>query len=70
MKDDPTKPFKTIAAIVSSFLTAFIATNATDLPTWAVALATGVVAAIAVYLTPNPKVLAGPQDGGIAGPPV
>jgi hypothetical protein len=56
MKDDPTKPYKTIAAIVSAFLTSFIATNATDLPSWGVGLVTALVAAIAVYLTPNPKV--------------
>lgn len=56
MKDDPTKPYKTIAAIISAFLTSFLATNATDLPAWAVGLVTALVAAIAVYMTPNPKV--------------
>lgn len=56
VKDDPAKPWKTLAAIASAFLTSFIATNATDLPSWGVGLVTAVVAAIAVYLTPNPKV--------------
>jgi hypothetical protein len=58
VKDDPAKPWKTIAAIVSAFLTSFVATNATDLPAWGVGLVTAVIAAIAVYLTPNPKVAA------------
>jgi mono/diheme cytochrome c family protein len=56
MKDDPSKPYKMIAAIISAFLTSFIATNATDMPAWAIGLVTAAVAAIAVYLTPNPKV--------------
>jgi hypothetical protein len=56
VKDDPAKPWKTLAAILSAFLTSFITTNATDLPAWGVGLITAVVAAIAVYLTPNPKV--------------
>lgn len=54
--DDPTKPYKMYAAIVSAFITSFIATNATDLPNWAVGVATALVAAIAVFLVPNPKV--------------
>jgi hypothetical protein len=52
--DDKTKPYKAYAAIVSAFLSSFIATNATDLPTWGVGLVTAAVAAIAVYVTPNP----------------
>jgi hypothetical protein len=56
MKDDPSKPYKMIAAIVSAFLTSFLATNATDMPPWAVGLVTALVAAIAVFMTPNPKV--------------
>jgi hypothetical protein len=51
---DPKRPYKTYAAIVSAFLTSFIATNSTDLPSYAVGLLTAAVAAIAVYLTPNP----------------
>lgn len=57
VKDNPAKPWKMIAALVSAFVTSFLATNATDLPSWAVGLLTALVAAIAVYLTPNPKVL-------------
>lgn len=49
-----TKPYKAYAAIVSAFLSSFIATNATDLPTWGVGLVTAAVAALAVYITPNP----------------
>lgn len=56
MEDDPKKPYKMYAAIVSAFLTSFIATNASDLPSWAVGLITALVAAIAVYMVPNPKV--------------
>lgn len=56
MKDDPTKPYKMIAAIVSAFLTSFLTTSATDMPAWAVGLVTALIAAIAVYLVPNPKV--------------
>lgn len=56
MKDDPSKPYKAIAAIVSAFLASFLTTNATDMPSWAVGLLTAAVAAIAVYLVPNPKV--------------
>lgn len=55
-KDDPTKPYKMYATIVSAFLTSFIATNATDLPGWAVGVITAVVSAISVYITSNPKV--------------
>lgn len=55
IKDDPTKPYKMYAAIISAFLSSFISTNATDLPGWAVGLITAVVAAIAVYMVPNPK---------------
>jgi hypothetical protein len=59
-KADPTKPYKTYAAIVSAFLSAFIASNSSDLPSWAVGLIAAAVAAIAVYLTPNPQV---PDEG-------
>jgi hypothetical protein len=53
---DPKRPWKTYAAIVTAFLTSFLATNSTDLPAWGVGLITAAVAALAVYLTPNPSV--------------
>lgn len=54
MVADPKRPYKMYAAIITAFLTSFIATNATDLPAWAVGLITAAVAAIAVYVVPNP----------------
>lgn len=56
MVDDPKKPYKMYAAIVSAFIASFLATNATDMPSWAVGLLTALVAAIAVFMVPNPKV--------------
>jgi hypothetical protein len=53
-KADPKRPYKTYAAIVSAFLTSLLVTNATELGTVGVGLVTAAVAAIAVYLTPNP----------------
>ena len=57
-KADPKRPYKTYAAIVSAFLTSLLATNATELGAVGVGLVTALVAAIAVYLVPNP-----PADG-------
>ncbi len=54
--DDKKRPYKMYAAIVSAAIASFIATNAADLPPLAVGALTAVVAGIAVYLTPNPKV--------------
>lgn len=54
MNDDPKRPYKMYAAIVSAFLASFLATNATDMAPWAVGLVTAAIAAIAVFLTPNP----------------
>jgi mono/diheme cytochrome c family protein len=51
---DPKRPYKMYAAILSAFLSSFVATNATDMPAWAVGLLTAAIAAIAVYVTPNP----------------
>lgn len=56
MKDDPKRPYKMYAAIVSAMIVSYLATNATDLPSWAVGLLSAIVAGIAVFLTPNPKV--------------
>lgn len=53
-KANPSRPYKMYAAIISAFITSFLATNATDLPSWAVGLLTALVAALAVYMTPNP----------------
>lgn len=53
-KADAKRPYKMYAAIASAFLTSFVATNAADLPSWAVGLITATVAGIAVYLTGNP----------------
>lgn len=50
----PTKPFKMYAAIIAAFLTSYLTTSATTLPAWACGLITAAVAAIAVYVTPNP----------------
>ena len=69
MTDDPTKPSKMYAAIVSAFLTSFLTTNATELPSWAVGLLTAVVAAIAVFLVPNPKLPDPVHDAELADPP-
>ncbi len=49
-----TEPYKMYAAILSAFLTSFGVTAAADLPNWANALITAVVAALAVYIVPNP----------------
>lgn len=54
--DDKKKPYKMYAAMLSAFIGSFLLTNSTDLPTWAVGLLTGLVAAISVFYTPNPKV--------------
>lgn len=58
VKDDPTKPFKTYAAVISAFLASFLLTSSTLLPAWAVGVVTALIAALAVYLTPNPKTVA------------
>lgn len=63
VKADPTRPYKTYAAIVSAFLSSFLLTSATDLPSWAVGLLTAAVAAISVYVTANPVVQTVPPDG-------
>lgn len=63
VKADPAKPYKTYAAIVSAFLASFVSTNATDLPSWAVGLITAAIAAIAVFLVPNPVVAVAPPEG-------
>jgi stage V sporulation protein SpoVS len=53
---DPKRPYKTYAAIVSAFLTSLLVTNATELGAVGVGLVTAAVAAIAVYVTPNPEI--------------
>lgn len=55
MKDNPVKPWKAIAAAVSAGLTALL-TFAADLPQYVVIGAVVAVAALATYVTPNPKV--------------
>lgn len=56
VKDDPKVPLKMYAAIVSAFLTSIIADAALDLPPLAVAIITGLISALAVFSTPNPKI--------------
>lgn len=69
---DPKRPYKTYAAVASAFLSSFLATNAADVPPWAVGLITAAVAGIAVYMTTNPKVLnqknVVPSEHGYADP--
>lgn len=60
---DPVRPYKAYAAVVSAFLVSFIASAATELPTLVVAALTALVAALAVYVTPNPVVTAVPPAG-------
>jgi hypothetical protein len=50
---NPKRPYKLIAAMVSAFLTSLIASNMPQ-PPLAIALETGVVAALTVFLIPNP----------------
>jgi hypothetical protein len=55
IKADPKRPYKLYAAMASAFITSMIGAGL-DLPGWATALGTAAVAAIAVFLTPNPIV--------------
>lgn len=55
MEDDPKRPWKAIAGAVFAALSASLA-FAGDLPTWAIILITCIVAGLATYVVPNPKV--------------
>lgn len=50
---DPKRPYKLYAAMVSAGLTSLLTH---DLPMWATAGITSVIAALSVYLVPNPIV--------------
>lgn len=56
VKDDPTRPYKLYAMIVSAVLTSFIADAALELPWYVVAGLTSFISGLSVYITPNPKV--------------
>lgn len=52
LENDPKRPYKMYAAIAAAFITSLIGSNI--LGVYGTAVATAIVAAIAVYLTPSP----------------
>lgn len=57
-KDNPKKPWKAVAAVVSAIAASLIVTNATELGSLGVGICTAIVAGLAVFFVPNPKVTA------------
>lgn len=55
MKDDPFKPYKMYLGIVAVFLGTFITQTQGRFPWFVDALLVSFAAALAIYLTPNPK---------------
>lgn len=66
VKADKKRPYKMYAAMASAFLTSLLLAD-TGLPVWGKALIGAVVAALAVYITPNPLKLS--RSNGEAPPP-
>lgn len=53
LEANPKKPWKMYAAVASAFLSSLLLTDI-GLPAWAKAIITAVIAALAVFLVPNP----------------
>jgi hypothetical protein len=58
-KADPKRPYKMYAGMVSAFFTSMLMSNI--LPPVGTAIACALVAALAVFITPNPTVLKHPR---------
>lgn len=56
VKDDPWRPNKAIVAAVIAALTEVLGQTQNTLPWWAVLLIGAVIAGLATFVTPNPKV--------------
>ena len=63
---NPKKPYKLYAAMVSAFIASFVASGV-DLPVYVTAGGTALVAALAVYLVPNPLRAKEKAPGNVAG---
>lgn len=65
---DPKRPYKMYAAMLSAFLTSIVASGLA-LPVWVTAIIVALIAALAVYLMPNPlKVKNVEREPGPYGP--
>lgn len=53
LEADKKRPYKMYAAMLSAFLTSIVASGL-ELPAWATAILVAIIAALAVYLMPNP----------------
>ena len=57
VKDNPNKPYKAYAGIVAAVLSSLLAQYADAIPPVGKLIISALIAGIAVYVTPNPKML-------------